>query len=169
MSRAFVDESASESRENDAPELKIPLPAGAKNYVTPEGAARLRAELEELLATAPPRLQEVDRRIEYLRRMRAMMEVVAPAGPDPQRVVFGTFVTVRESGGAERIYRIVGVDESEPGRGWVSWISPLARALVGKKQGEEARVKLPAGEQSVTVLSIQGGTTEGGTIQAGTR
>jgi transcription elongation factor GreB len=162
MSRAFVDESASESRENDSPELKIPLPPGAKNYVTPEGAARLRAELEQMLAVAPPRLREVDRRIEYLKRMRAMMEVVDPAGPDPQKVVFGTVVTVRETGGAERTYRIVGVDESDPTRGLVSWISPLARALVGRKRGEQARVTLPAGEETLTVLSIQGGGSAGG-------
>jgi transcription elongation factor GreB len=163
MSRAFVDESASESRENDAPELKIPLPAGAKNYVTPEGASRLRSELEGLLAIAPPRLQEVDRRIEYLTRMRSLMEVVAPVGADPQRVVFGTFVTVREGGGARRVYRIVGVDESDPVRGWVSWISPLARALVGKRKGEEALVKLPAGEEPLTILAIQGGNIQGHT------
>ena len=129
MSRAFVDESASESRENDAPELKIPLPPGAKNYVTPDGGVRLRAELEQLLAIAPPRLREVERRIEYLTRMRALMEVVSPPGRDPERVVFGTVVTVREPGGAERTYRLVGVDESDPSRGWVSWISPLGFGL----------------------------------------
>jgi transcription elongation GreA/GreB family factor len=140
--------------------------------VTQEGAARLGAELEALLATPAPRLREVDRRIEYLKRMRAMMEVVAPPGPDPQRVVFGTLVTVRESGGSERTYRIVGVDESDPGRGWVSWISPLARALVGKTEGEQARVKLPAGEEIVTILSIEGGGQgsggSGGTPGSGT-
>jgi transcription elongation factor GreB len=157
MSRAFVDESASESRENDAPELKIPLPAGAKNYVTPEGAARLRAELEQLLSAAAPRLREVERRIEYLRRMSALMEVVAPAGPDPQKVVFGTVVTVRQAAGTEQAYRIVGVDESDPARGWVSWISPLARALMGKRPGDQARVTLPAGEETLSIVSIAGG------------
>ena len=157
MSRAFVDESASESRENDAPGLKIPLPPGAKNYVTPEGAARLEAELAQLLAAAPPRLREAERRIEYLTRMRAVMEVVAPSTADPQRVVFGTAVTVRDAAGAERTYRIVGVDESNPARGLVSWISPLARALVGKKAGEQARVTLPAGEEALTIVSIAGG------------
>jgi transcription elongation factor GreB len=172
MSRAFVDESASESRENDAPELKIPLPPGAKNYVTSEGAARLRAELEQLLAIVPPRLREVGRRIEYLTRMRAMMEVVDPAGPDPVKVVFGTVVRVRESGGGERTYRIVGVDESDPARGLVSWISPLARALVGRKRGEQARVTLPAGEEILTILSIQGsgqGAGKGTGSAGGTR
>ena len=76
MSRAFVDESASESREEGAPELKIPLPAGAKNYVTPQGAQRLRAELAGLGASPQPRLREVERRIQYLSRMAAIMEVV---------------------------------------------------------------------------------------------
>jgi transcription elongation factor GreB len=155
VSRAFVDESASESRENDSPELKIPLPPGAKNYVTAQGAERLRTELEELLALKAPRLREVDRRIEYLSRMRAIMEVVAP-GSDPDRVVFGTTVTVRDAGGAEKTYRIVGVDESDPARGWVSWISPWGRALVGKRRGEQALVKLPAGEERVTVAAITG-------------
>jgi transcription elongation factor GreB len=172
MSRAFVDESASESRENDAPELKVPLPPGAKNYVTPEGGIRLRAELEHLLAISPPRLREVDRRIEYLSRMRALMEVVSPPGSDPERVVFGTTVTVRESGGSERTYRIVGVDESDPSRGWVSWISPLARALVGKKRGEHVRVKLPAREETLAILSITGapgGGTSNGALRDGTR
>jgi transcription elongation factor GreB len=156
VSRAFVDESASESREDDAPELKIPLPAGAKNYVTPQGAEQLRAEIESLLALAPPRLREVDRRIEYLSRMRALMEVVSPSGPEPDHVVFGTTVVVREAGGLERTYRIVGVDEAEPARGWVSWISPLARALVGRHRGEQARVKLPTGEVLLTVRDITG-------------
>ena len=156
MSRAFVDESASESRENDAPELKIPLPPGAKNYVTPQGAQRLRSELGKLLALKSPRLREVDRRIEYLSRMRAVMEVVVPSTGVPDRVVFGTTVTVREAGGVEKTYRIVGVDESDPARGWVSWISPLARALLGKRNGEQALVKLPAGEERVTVAAITG-------------
>ena len=165
MSRAFVDESASESQENEAPELKIPLPPGARNYVTPQGAERLRAELGELLALEAPRLREVDRRIEYLSRMRAIMEVVSPSVGHPDRVEFGTTVTVREAGGSEKTYRIVGVDESDPAQGLVSWISPLARALVGKRPGEQARVKLPAnesaetrasGEELVMVLAITG-------------
>ena len=85
VSRAFVDESASESSEENAPELKIPLPPGAKNYMTPEGARRLRVERDALLAMAQPRLRETERRIQYLSRMAAIMEVVEPgirrAGP----------------------------------------------------------------------------------------
>lgn len=154
MSRAFVDESASENSENASPELRIPLPPGAKNYVTPEGAARLRSELDQLLALAQPRLPEVERRIQYLSRMRAVMEVVPPPSSPPTRVVFGTSVTVKEGGGAERTYRIVGVDESDPGGGALSWISPVARALTGKRAGEQVRVTLPTGEQTLIIVSV---------------
>jgi transcription elongation factor GreB len=154
VSRAFVDESASESSEENAPALKIPLPPGAKNYMTPQGAQRMRAELEELLAAAQPRLREVDRRIEYLSRMAALMEIVAPGAQPPDRVVFGATVTVKEKGRGERTYRIVGVDESDPSRGLVSWVSPIARALIGRKPGDTTKVALPAGETTLTVVSI---------------
>jgi transcription elongation factor GreB len=154
VSRAFVDESASESREEGAPALKIPLPPGAKNYVTPEGAARLRAELEELKGAPPPRLREVERRIEYLSRMAAIMEVVTPGAQPPERVVFGAAVTVREEGHGEKRWRIVGVEESDLAKGWVSWISPIARAMMGRKPGDTVKVALPAGESTLTILSI---------------
>ena len=154
MSRAFIDESASESREGDAPELKIPLPQGAKNYVTPHGAERTRAELEELLATAQPRLREVERRIQYLSRMTAIMEIVSPGARLPERVVFGTTITVREAR-EELTYRIVGVDESDPTRGWVSWVSPIARALTGRKPGDTVKVSLPSEEKVLTIVSIR--------------
>ncbi len=157
MSRAFVDESASESREENAPELEIPLPPGAKNYVTPEGARQLRSELDSLLATPPPRLRETERRIQYLSRMAAVMEVVEPGPGIPQRVAFGAQVAVVEDGNRESTYRIVGVDESAPEKGWVSWISPLARALTGRKAGETVTVRLPAGEKKLTIRSIAPG------------
>ena len=154
MSRAFVDESASESREGDAPELKIPLPPGAKNYVTPQGAERTRAELEQLLAVAQPRLREVERRIEYLTRMTAIMEVVTPGDTPPERVVFGATVTVMEKGHGKRTYRIVGVDESDPSHGQVSWVSPIARALMGRKPGDAVTVALPGGESLLSIVSV---------------
>jgi transcription elongation factor GreB len=153
MSRAFVDESASEASEGDAPELKIPLPPGAKNYVTPQGAKRTHAELEALLATAQPRLREVSRRIQYLTRMIAIMEVVAPSAQPPERVVFGTTITVKEAH-AERTYRIVGVDESDPASSWVSWISPIARALIGRRPGDTVKVSLPSEEKFLTIVAI---------------
>jgi transcription elongation factor GreB len=156
MSRAFVDESASESREGDAPELKIPLPAGARNYVTPEGAARTRAELDALRAAPQPRLREAERRIQYLTRMTAIMEVVAPSAGPVDRAAFGTAVTVREPGGGERVYRIVGVDESDPSLGRVSWVSPLARALMGRRPGDTVAVSLPTGQARLTVVAVAG-------------
>jgi transcription elongation factor GreB len=155
VSRAFVDESASESREENAPELKIPLPAGAKNYVTPEGARRLRVELDALLATAQPRLRETERRIQYLSRMAAIMEVIEPGPAAPDRVTFGVWVSVAEGGTTESAYRIVGVDESAPEKGWVSWVSPIARAMTGKRAGDTVRVQLPAGEKVLTIRSIR--------------
>ncbi len=155
MSRAFVDESASESSEGDAPELKIPLPPGAKNYVTPQGAERMHAELAELLAAPQPRLREVDRRIQYLSRMAAIMEIVVPSAQPPERVVFGTTVTVKEEGQGERTYRIVGVDESDPGHFWVSWVSPIGRALIGRKPGDTAKLSLPSEERLLTIVSIR--------------
>jgi transcription elongation factor GreB len=154
VSRAFVDESASESREEGAPELKIPLPPGAKNYVTPQGAQRLRAELAELGASPQPRLREVERRIQYLFRMAAIMEVVTPGERPPEKVVFGAAVTVREEGQGQRTWRIVGVEESDPAQGWVSWVSPLARAMMGRKPGDTVRVALPGGESRLTIVSI---------------
>ncbi len=156
MSRAFVDESAAESSEEGAPELKIPLPAGWKNYVTRAGAERLHAELSALLSQARPRLRETDRRIEYLSRMVAIMEVVDHGTRKPERVVFGATVRVHEEGSGIRVYRIVGVDESDPGKGLVSWISPLAKALKGKTPGESVTVRLPEGERKMRILAIGG-------------
>ena len=155
MSRAFVSESASESSEENAPELKIPLPPGAKNYVTPEGARHLRAELDALLAMAQPRLRETERRIQYLSRMAAIMEVVEPNQAAPSRVTFGVWVSVTE-GEEERTYRIVGVDESVPEKGLVSWVSPIARAMTGKKPGDTVTVPLPTGAKLITIRSVRG-------------
>ncbi len=177
MSRAFVDESAQQPHD-DAPELKIPLPPGARNYSTPRGAERLRAELADLEQEERPRLMaaigqlrstdrdalavqrgklaEVDRRIEYLRQMCSRLEVIDPAAQRGDRVVFGATVTVREKpAGTERTYRIVGVDEADPEKGHVSWVSPVARALVGARAGDTVTLKLPAGSAQLEVLSVR--------------
>lgn len=179
MSRAFVDEASSDSRDEDAPEYKFPLPPGARNYVTPEGAERLRSELRDLeagerpslaaeilrlsrdpansdaLATARRRLARVERRIEYLSRMAGLAEVVLrpPSGYD--RVRFGARVTLRDGSGALSTFQIVGVDESDPDAGLVGWTAPLARALMGKAPGEAAAVVLPEGESTVTIVSVE--------------
>ncbi len=174
MSRAFVDEHAGEGREEGVPPLKLPLPPGARNYMTAKGAGRLAAELEALRRERRPKLAEAaaaepkpgaakrallecDRRIDYLARMNSLLEVVDPSSQRPDRVLFGATVTVLESPGGERTVRIVGVDEADPGSGSVSWVSPVARALVGTRVGDRVRADLPSGPVSMTVLSISYG------------
>jgi transcription elongation factor GreB len=181
MSRAFVAESDAQFQDEDVPEIKIPLPAGAANYMTPVGAERLRAELSALrgeerprtagavtrlaasgaatdrdeLAVQRRRLREIDRRIEYLSRMLARVEVIDPAAQRGERVLFGARVTVQAEDGERRVYRIVGVDEADPARGEVSWIAPLAKALLGRKPGELAVLRLPDGERRLRVLAVE--------------
>lgn len=202
MSRAFVDEDASSSREDEAPEIKIPVPPGSRNYLTKAGAEALSRELHELTGTERPRAQSrlaaltspgaspapdelaeararaaaVDRRIAYLDAMAGLAEVVPPPPEGARdRVKFGALVRVRElpggrggrgsaggpapldgrgQGGREIEYRIVGIDEADPDRGLIGWPSPVARALVGKRAGERAKVKLPSGELELLVLDI---------------
>jgi len=193
MSRAFVNEDASSANEAEAPELKIPVPPGSRNYLTPEGADALSRELHELTGTERPaaqsalaaataagstpdpdelaalrsRLGAADRRIAYLDAMAALAEVIGPPPEGEDRVKFGAWVRVREPGQAgrwepgqarpdvEREYRIVGIDEADPDRGRIGWPSPVARALMGKRAGDRAQVKLPGGARELLVLSIR--------------
>jgi transcription elongation factor GreB len=171
MSRAFVDEDSASGRDEEVVPLKLPLPPGARNYMTPQGAARQAAELRELQLARRPALAakaaaesspgparralgECDRRISYLSRMQALLEVVDPAAQPPDRVRFGATVSVRQSPEGERRVRIVGVDEAEPGSGDVSWISPIARALLGARVGDTVRCELPSGPTRFRVLAI---------------
>ena len=105
-------------------------------------------------ATAIRRVSEVERRLAYLRRMEALLQVVEEPS-STERVVFGLEVLVDEGEGAKRSYRIVGADESDPERGLLSWASPVARALVGKRIGDLAVAALPKGERRMRVLEIR--------------
>jgi transcription elongation factor GreB len=172
MSRAFVDEDAASGRGEEVAPLKPPLPPGTRNYMTPAGAARQAAELRELQLVRRPALAanaaaepspgparralgECDRRIAYLSRMQTLLEVVDPAAQrHSDRVRFGATVTVRQSPEGERRVRIVGVDEAEPGSGNVSWISPIAKSLMGAHVGDTVACELPSGLTRLTVLSI---------------
>ncbi len=167
MSRAFV-------RESDFPQLPelppqtSPLPVGAKNYLTAGGARRLEAELARLLDTERPRLarapaddtdakrelQVLDQRIRYLQESLRTAEVVENTPGSTDIVHFGTTVTVRETGGSETAYRIVGVDETDPERNWVSWFSPISRALLNAKPGDRVAFKAPRGTKELTIVRV---------------
>jgi len=167
MSKAFTRD------ENEGPEIPdVPLTAsaltpGARNYITAHGAEKLREELQRLVEQSRPQLVEaredpdakrqlarLDQRIMQLEESLQSAEIVsAPAGP-ADVVRFGTSVVVRERGGSQVTYRIVGVDEVDLNRNWVSWISPIARALLGSKRGEQVRFKFPSGEEVLEIMNI---------------
>ncbi len=170
------DSEAPEEAESAAPAL----PAGGKNYITPEGYARLKAELKQLVEAERPevvrtvswaasngdrsengdyiygkrRLREIDRRVRFLIKRLESAEVVDARGRDTDQVFFGA--TVRVSGrDGERRLTIVGVDEVDPARGHVSWISPIARALLKAREGDKVVLRTPAGEESLEILEVR--------------
>ena len=184
MNKAFVSEDAAPDDDVDAVEAS-PLPAGARNYMTPGGFARLRRELDELVSRERPelvatvswaagngdrsengdyiygkkRLREIDRRIRFLVRRLDLAEVVDPATPRDDdagsRVFFGATVTVANAAGEERTISIVGIDEIDPERGYVSWISPMARALLKAREGDTVTVRTPGGSEELEVVSVR--------------
>jgi transcription elongation factor GreB len=102
------------------------------------------------------RLREIDRRIRYLMKRLDIAEVVDPRDqPDPERVFFGATVTYAESSGAERTISIVGVDEVDPRRGRVSWIAPVAKALLKSREGDTVTLRTPAGVEELEVLEVR--------------
>ena len=168
MSRAFV-------RESDVPQLPelppqaSPLPPGAKNYLTLGGAQRLQDELQRLLERERPRfaaaaaddidakreLQVLDQRIRYLQQSLRTAEISpAPAAHDREVVRFGATVRVREPSGSETPYRIVGVDETDLDRNWISYLSPLARALLNARRGDRVQFQAPRGQRTLEIVAI---------------
>ncbi|MCE9614740.1 MAG: GreA/GreB family elongation factor [Lentisphaerae bacterium] len=166
MSKAFTRE----DDRDDAPVLPrpaSPLPPGVKNYLTPDGARRLREELTHLsdvdrpLVAARPeeesarrQLHVIDQRLDYLQASLRTAEVVRPPAEPPVQVRFGTTVTVRDSRGRQQRYRIVGVDETDTDRGWVSWRSPVATALLKSRVGDCVLLRSPEGDEALDVLDI---------------
>ena len=149
MSKAFT-------KEDDQPEEQPPrplpsvLPPGAKNYLTADGAMRLKAELDALLERARP-----DERIQELRRFLDSAVVVGPPSEDLDVVRFGATVSVRSVPDGETVrYRIVGVDETDVARGWISWVTPVATALLSAAVGDVVRVTLPSGERELEVVDV---------------
>ena len=154
MSKAFTRES------DDGPDLPAPtrpispLPPGVKNYITAAGAEQLRTELARLIQAERPRPVSLDQRIAQLEAALGSGVVVSVPEKPWDEVRFGATVTVRDSAGEESRYRIVGVDETDVDRDWVSWRSPLATALLNARIGQRVRFRVPAGEQDLEVVGI---------------
>jgi transcription elongation factor GreB len=163
-------------------ESVAPIPAGAKNYLTPQGYARLKGEALRLLNQERPelvkviawaaangdrsenadyiygkrRLREIDRRIRFLTKRLDVVEVIDPAAREQtDQVFFGATVTVVDDQGSEYTYSIVGIDETDVGRGRISWISPLARALLKRREGDEVVFKSPGGDQVLGIVKVE--------------
>ena len=157
MSKAFTRES---DDAGDAPLPARPLalvPPGAKNYLTPDGAARLREELAQLTARPAPRPAGVEQRLAQLAECLRTAEVVPPPPPPWDAVRFGATVTFREADGTEDTFRIVGAAEADPARDSVSWLAPVAKSLMNARLGERVRLRVPVGEREVEVTAIRYG------------
>ena len=186
MNKAFTNEdAASEAFDEDEPEIGTPLPAGARNYMTPGGYARLKDELDalttkerpELVATVAwaagngdrsengdyiygkKRLREIDRRIRFLVKRLDNAEVVDPAAPRDDeaadQVFFGATVTVAGQTLGERTISIVGVDEIDTARGYISWVSPMARALIKAREGDTVTLQTPGGPEELEIAAVR--------------
>ena len=168
MSKAFTREENEGPDVPDLPPLISTLAPGAKNYITAAGAEKLRADLRQLIEVTRPslagssddpdakwQLGRLDQRIAQLEESLQSAEVIAPPTGPAGVVRFGSTITVRESDGSEATYRIVGVDEIDLDRGWVSWLSPIAKALLNGKRGDRIRFKFPSGEETLEILDIR--------------
>ena len=177
MSKAFVKEDTAEAH---AELEQAPAAPVGKNYITPEGFARLQEEKRRLLELERPevvrtvawaashgdrsengdyiygkrRLREIDRRVRFLIKRLESAEVVHSGGRDTDQVFFGARVRLK-MGEGEKTLRIVGIDEVDPARGDVSWISPIARALLKARAGESVTLRTPAGEEKIEILDVE--------------
>ena len=148
MSRAFIKEDSQPEEQPPRP-LRSVLPEGSPNYVTPAGAKRMNAELESLTAQ-----RGGAERIRELTRILDSVIVLEPPTEDLDIVRFGATVSVRRSNGETVRYRIVGVDETDIARGHISWVSPIAMALLSAEVGDRVRAKLPSGERELEILDV---------------
>jgi len=183
MSKAFTRESDADL--DDELEAASPLPAGSRNYMTPGGFARLKAELASLVEKERPetvatvawaasngdrsengdyiygkkRLREIDRRIRFLIRRLDNAEVVDPQArresDNADQIFFGATVTVSNARGEERTVSIVGVDEIDTARGYISWVSPMARALIKAREGDNVTLSTPGGVEELEILDVR--------------
>ncbi len=183
MNKAFTRESddAPDDDDGDAPGLP-PLPAGTRNYITPQGYRRLRHELMQLLDVERPkvvetvswaakngdrsengdylygkkRLREIDRRIRFLTKRLDIAEVADPsAHHGHDQIYFGATVTYANARGEERTITIKGIDEADSLKGEVSWIAPIARALLKAREGDEVQLATPGGVEKLEVIEVR--------------
>ena len=177
MSKAFVKE----SDEDEDDDLELPQIVGVRNYITPAGYRRLKEELVHLLSTDRPevvrtvawaasngdrsengdyiygkkRLREIDRRIRFLTQRLDVAEVVDPAAREPtDQIFFGATVRYVQEDGTENSVTIVGIDEVDPAHGCVSWISPIAGALLKAYAGDTVTLRTPAGSETLEILDV---------------
>ena len=179
MSKAFTRETNGEDDDEEAG--LPPIPAGGKNYITPQGYAHMRSELLSLIDDERPkvveivhwaasngdrsengdyiygkkRLREIDRRIRFLTKRMELASVTDPAvhfGSD--QVFFGATVTYEDEQGNAKTITILGIDEADSLNGQVSWVSPIARALLKSKVGDVVRLQTPAGMQDIEVIQV---------------
>ena len=179
MSKAFTKET--DGADDDPDDLPDPSPRGVTNYITPEGRARLEEEVRQLWKVERPkvvetvrwaagngdrsengdyiygkqRLREIDRRLRFLRKRLDAAETVDPARQkNRDQVFFGATVTYADAQDRERTVRIVGIDEADLEAGAVSWISPIARALLTAREGDTVELRTPHGAERLEVVAI---------------
>jgi transcription elongation factor GreB len=178
MSKAFVKEDG-ESGIDSQVEAEAPVPGG-KNYMTPAGAERMRQELRKLRYEERPevarvvswaagngdrsengdylygkkRLREIDKRMRFLAKRLESAEIVDPLGVQVAHVQFGATVTIRYEDDSEKTYSIVGIDEVDLSKGRISWMSPLARALLKAMEGDLVTFHSPKGQQEVELVRV---------------
>ena len=180
MNKAFVKESDADP-DDDLDDAGPAIPPGSKNYMTPDGHARLEREFRTLLYEERPkvvevvswaagngdrsengdyiygkkRLREIDRRVRYIMKRLEIAEIVrAEDQTNRDQVFFGATVTYADEEDRERTVRIVGVNEARHELGEVSWVSPIAKALMRARVGDVVTLRLPAGPQDVEVVAI---------------
>lgn len=160
MSKAFTREDDDEAEERIVARPHPALPEGATNWMTLDGMERIQSELhllkEQRVASneAATWGREFEQRLVDLEYLLRTVEVVTPTDGPCNEVRFGTTVTVREQDGAEHNYRIVGLDETDADRGWVSWLSPIARALMGARRRNRVLFHFPDGKKELKIIDI---------------
>ena len=182
MSKAFTREDDAPEDDFDDGEEQNPIPPGSKNYMTPQGWRRMRDELTWLVKTERPdvtsvvswaaklgdrsenadyqygkkRLREIDRRIRYLTKRLENAEVVDPATREAtDQVFFGATVEYEDTKGGAHVVRIVGLDEMDPSKNYVSWISPIARALIKAREGDTVTLHTPLGDEQLEIIEVR--------------